>query len=139
MVKKVAGTILKELHHQDKEISLLFVDDRQITTLNEQYFKRSRPTNVISFPMAQGEFSEISPQLFGDVVISVETAMREARKSGLRFEEEVTRLLIHGILHLMGYDHIGRGRQEMQGVQDRLFDRLRPIRDTQPKDTRSKP
>lgn len=120
----MARTILRELNHPDKEISLLFVDDQQIKALNRRYFQRNRPTNVISFPMAQGEFSEVNPQLLGDVIISVETAMREARESGLSFEEEVTFLLIHGILHLMGHDHTGRGQQEMEIMQDELFDKL---------------
>jgi probable rRNA maturation factor len=120
----LARTILEELNHPDKEISILFVDDQQIKALNKQYFQRNRPTNVISFPMAQGEFSEVNPQLLGDVIISVETAMKEARKSGLSFEEEVTFLIIHGILHLMGHDHSGRGRQEMEMIQEELFDKL---------------
>jgi probable rRNA maturation factor len=127
------------LNQPNREISLLFVDDRQIKTLNERYFKRNRPTNVISFPMSQGEFPEINPQLLGDVVISVETAMREAQGSGLSFEEGIVFLLIHGILHLMGYDHTGDGRREMEAVQERLFNRLRPIRGTKPEDTLPKP
>jgi probable rRNA maturation factor len=120
----LARTILEELNHPDKEISILFVDDQQIKALNKQYFQRDRPTNVISFPMAHGEFSEVNPQLLGDVIISVETAIKEARESGLSFEEEVTFLLIHGILHLMGYDHTGREQQEMEMIQEELFDKL---------------
>jgi probable rRNA maturation factor len=89
--------------------------------------------------MSQGEFPEINPQLLGDVVISVETAMREAQGSGLSFEEGIVFLLIHGILHLMGYDHTGDGRREMEAVQERLFNRLRPIRGTKPDDTLPKP
>jgi probable rRNA maturation factor len=112
------------LNHQDKEIGVLFVDDREIRELNEQYLKRDRPTNVISFPMAQGEFSEINPQLLGDVVISVETAIREAHESDLSLEEEIAFLLIHGILHLLGYDHTGRDGGRMQMVQEGLIAKL---------------
>ena len=139
MIRRLARTILKELNHPDKEIGILFVDDRQIRDLNEKYFKRNRPTNVISFPMAQGEFSEINPHLLGDVVISVEMAIKEAQESGLSLEEEIAFLLIHGILHLMGYDHTRGGRQQMAVVQERLFNRLWLIRGTKPKDTLSKP
>ena len=120
----MARTILEELNHQDKEIGILFVDDREIRELNEQYLKRDRPTNVISFPMAQGEFSEINPQLLGDVVISVETAIREARESGLSLEEEIAFLLIHGILHLLGYNHTGRDGGRMEAVQEDLIAKL---------------
>ncbi len=134
MIRRLARTILKELNHPDKEIGILFVDDRQIRDLNEKYLKRNRPTNVIAFPMAQGEFSEINPQLLGDVVISVETATREAQESGLSMEEEIAFLLVHGILHLLGHDHTGVGRQQMAVAQERLFNRL-----IEPKDTLSDP
>jgi probable rRNA maturation factor len=135
----VARTILKELNHLDKEIGILLVDDRQIRELNERYLKVNRPTNVISFPMALGEFSEINPQLLGDVVISVETAKKEAQESGLSLEEEIAFLLIHGILHLMGYDHTSGGRQRMAVAQERLFRRLCLIRETKPEDILSNP
>lgn len=120
----MARTILEELNHPDKEISILFVDDQQIKALNKQFFQRNRPTNVISFPMAQGEFSEVNSQVLGDVVISVETARREARKSGLSLVEEVTFLLIHGILHLTGHDHTDRDGPEMEVIQEGLFNKL---------------
>jgi probable rRNA maturation factor len=139
MIRRVAITILKELNHPDKEIGILFVDDRQIRELNERYLKVNRPTNVISFPMAQGEFSEINPQLLGDVVISVETAKKEAQESGLSLEEEIAFLLIHGILHLMGYDHTRGGRQRMTVAQERLFSRLCLVRETKPEDILSNP
>ncbi len=137
MIRKLARTILRELNHPDKEIGILFVDDRQIRDLNQKYLKRDHPTNVISFPMAQGKFPEINPQLLGDVVISVETARREAQESGLSLEEEIAFLLIHGILHLMGYDHTRGNRGRMAVVQEGLFNRLRPIRGTKPKGTLS--
>jgi len=124
IIRRLARTILGELNQLDKEIGIVFVDDQQIRELNQRYLKRDRPTNVISFPMAQGEFPEINPQLLGDVVISVETAVREAEESGLSFEEEVAFLLIHGILHLTGYDHTGGGRPRMAVVQEALFNKL---------------
>jgi len=66
---------------------------------------RDGPTNVIAFPMQEGDFSNITPQLLGDVVICVETAQKEARSGGITMEERLYQLLIHGILHLFGYDH----------------------------------
>jgi probable rRNA maturation factor len=138
MITRVARTILKALNHSSKEISILFVDDRQIRDLNHKYLKRDFPTNVIAFPMAQGEFSEVTPQLLGDVVISVETAMKEAQESGLSLEEEISFLLIHGILHLVGYDDARGSRKQMEGVQEGLFNRLRLVRGRKPKDTPSR-
>lgn len=87
------------------ELSILLVDDSEIKTLNENYLNRSGPTNVIAFPMKEGDFSDINPQLLGDVVISIETAGREALQSGISTEERFEQLLVHGILHLFGFDH----------------------------------
>ncbi|MEA3437251.1 MAG: rRNA maturation RNase YbeY, partial [Thermodesulfobacteriota bacterium] len=84
---------------------ILLVDDSEIKTLNKDYLNRSGPTNVIAFPMKEGDFSDINPQLFGDVVISIETAGREALQSGISAEERFAQLLVHGILHLFGFDH----------------------------------
>ncbi len=89
----------------EAELSLLVVDDDGIAPLNRQYLGRTGPTNVIAFPMQEGAFSELSPHLLGDVVISVETCQREAEAAGIGFEKRFTELLIHGILHLFGYDH----------------------------------
>jgi probable rRNA maturation factor len=122
------------LNQLDKEIGIVFVDDRQIRELNQRYLKRDRPTNVISFPMAQGEFPEINPQLLGDVIISVETAVREAEEWGLSLDEEVAFLLIHGILHLMGYDHSKGHRGSMAMVEEGLFNKLGFTQGTKVKD-----
>ena len=89
----------------DGEISILLVDDPQIATLNQQYLDRQGPTNVIAFAMREGEFSHLTPHLLGDVVISMDTAAREAQEAGLRKARRFNELLIHGILHLFGYDH----------------------------------
>ena len=89
----------------EAELSLLVVDDEGIAPLNEQYLGRTGPTNVIAFPMQEGEFAELSPHLLGDVVISVETCQREAEAHGITFDKRFTELLIHGVLHLFGYDH----------------------------------
>ncbi len=86
-------------------MSLLVVDDDGMAPLNHQYLGRTGPTNVIAFPMQEGEFAGLSPHLLGDVVISVETCRREAEAAGISFEKRFTELLIHGILHLCGYDH----------------------------------
>jgi probable rRNA maturation factor len=87
------------------ELSILLVDDATIAQLNRQYLSRSGPTNVIAFPMREGEFADVSPQLLGDVVISVDTAEREGNDAGIALEVRLEELLVHGILHLFGYDH----------------------------------
>ena len=89
----------------DAEISILLVDDPQIAALNQQYLNRQGPTNVIAFAMREGEFSHLTPHLLGDVVISMDTAAREAQDAGITADDRLRELLIHGILHLFGYDH----------------------------------
>jgi probable rRNA maturation factor len=89
----------------EAELSILIVDDQQIAQFNHQYLKREGPTNVIAFPMRQGPFSDVAPDLLGDVVISADTAEREAQRAGISTQDRFDQLLIHGILHLLGYDH----------------------------------
>lgn len=105
------------------ELSIVLVDDGEITRLNRQYFHRNRPTNVISFPMGAGDPATPHPPILGDVVISTETAKREAAAVGGGAEEEVLFLLIHGILHLVGYDHEGSPgeRKKMEAKEGELF------------------
>jgi probable rRNA maturation factor len=90
----------------DGELSIVMVDDTRITELNQRYLQHAGPTNVISFPMREGDFSEINPQVLGDVVISMDTCAREAEGAGIPIEARLDQLLIHGILHLLGYDHV---------------------------------
>jgi probable rRNA maturation factor len=103
--EQAAKTILSALGCPDAELSVLLVDDTQIAVLNKEYLGRTGPTNVIAFPMQEGPFGDITPDLLGDVVISVETSDREANGGGIPPEERFLELLIHGILHLLGYDH----------------------------------
>ena len=93
--------------YQKWEISILLVDDPQITEINKTYLHRNRPTDVISFSQMEGAFSRLNTSLLGDVVISLETAQRQAHEHNNTLQDEIAFLLIHGILHLFGYDHEG--------------------------------
>ncbi len=84
---------------------MVIVDDDEIAELNERYLGHPGPTNVIAFPMQEGDFAHINPGLLGDVVISAQTAEREGQAAGMDFLHRFDQLLIHGILHLCGYDH----------------------------------
>lgn len=105
---------------------MVVVTDAEISELNEAYLNRKGATNVIAFPMREGDYSDICPQLLGDVVISVDTAQREAEAAGLFFEDRFTQLLIHGILHLVGYDHETNSddEREMEEKSAALFRRI---------------
>jgi probable rRNA maturation factor len=124
--------ILELLGTGQQELSLTIVDDEGIRTINRDYLRRDRPTNVIAFSLAEGDFGDVNPGVLGDVVVSVETAFREAREAGIPVEDAVLYLILHGILHLAGYDHegpkgIARARI-MSAVQQAVFFEIRGYR-----------
>lgn len=84
---------------------MVLVDDAAMAVLNRTYRGLAGSTDVLAFPMIEGRFREVSPDLLGDVVISTETARRQAKAAGSGLREELALLLVHGILHLVGYDH----------------------------------
>ena len=104
-IEKTARAILNDLDCPEGELSILFVDDHRIQALNQEYRRKDHPTNVLSFSMREGDFSQVTPELLGDVVISVDTAAAEAESADIPLGEHMAWLLIHGILHLFGYDH----------------------------------
>ncbi|TWI71670.1 putative rRNA maturation factor [Desulfobotulus alkaliphilus] len=97
--------ILSALGYPEAELSLLFVDDEAMREINLEYRNVDKSTNVLAFAMHEGEFSEINPDLLGDVVISTETALKEAREWEMNPDIRITQLMVHGILHLVGFDH----------------------------------
>jgi probable rRNA maturation factor len=118
--RKIRSTtikLLKYLDRADKEISLSFVNDESIQQLNNQYLNKDKPTNVLSFSLQEGEFNNINPHVLGDIVISVETAQADAAKSGLSLEQEIDFLIIHGLLHLIGYNHENTTKEETKKMQ----------------------
>lgn len=121
----MARKTLAELAIPDAELSIVLVDDDEIQALNRQYLHRDRPTNVLAFPMKEGEFSSLHPNLLGDIVISVETAQRQSNRFALNPVEMIILLMIHGILHLLGYEHkkSRKGAHTMAIRQKELFRR----------------
>jgi probable rRNA maturation factor len=90
-----------------------------IQEINRDYLGKDRPTNVISFAMQEGEGAGVQPDLLGDVVISAETAARDAGEAKTSFESELFFLLLHGILHLLGYDHERGSQVEAERMEAR--------------------
>ena len=128
-IRKTAQTLLNALGSPEGELSVLLTDDADIADLNKQYLDREGATNVIAFPMAEGEFAEISPDLLGDVVISMDTAAREAEMGETTIENRFKELLIHGILHLFGYDHETNeaDAQQMENKSEELLEAVRSV------------
>lgn len=103
--------------------TVAFVSDRTMRGLNRRWRGKAGTTDVLSFPAGQEEFERGAGLSLGDVVVSVEQAARQAAEHGLDFEGEVGQLILHGLLHLCGYDH-ERDGGEMNALELRLRRRL---------------
>ena len=104
--------------YEDHELSIVLTDNETIREMNRTYRNMDRPTNVLAFPMLEPMDADLpgfpvvpddagpgAPPLLGDVVISTEQAEQEAKTAGITLDERMSQLLVHGILHLVGYDH----------------------------------
>ncbi|HEY3819369.1 MAG TPA: rRNA maturation RNase YbeY [Polyangiaceae bacterium] len=105
----------------DAELSILLTDDDQIQKLNRLYRKKNRPTDVLAFALREGEHGERAGRLLGDVVVSIPTTRRQAEAAGREPGAELTMLLAHGLLHLLGWDHAtAREDRRMRRETERL-------------------
>ncbi|MCE5284677.1 MAG: rRNA maturation RNase YbeY [Pelosinus sp.] len=115
------------------EVSIVLSDDEYIHKLNYEYRGKDQPTDVLSFALSEGEEPEIidgpTEVLLGDIIISVETAMRQAAEYGHSLEREMAYLTVHGILHLLGYDHMAEEeKQEMRTEEEHILGLLGIVR-----------
>ncbi len=145
MIRFLATRLPPELHDQDLtraaealsrvlrikqplEISLSFATPQKIQVLNKVYRQKDRPTDVLSFSSREGALpKEVQAQTasWGDVVICPAYAKQEAKRRGLSLHEELVRLLVHGVLHLAGYDHATEAEElKMFRLQERLVEEL---------------
>jgi rRNA maturation RNase YbeY len=120
-VKRDAARLLRLLR-VDAELSIALIDDAEMQRLNRAYRQRDRPTDVLAFAMRDGEDGALHPSLLGDVVISLDTAARQAAARDASVGDEVRVLLVHGILHLLGYDH-----ERSPAAARRMFRRQRAL------------
>jgi probable rRNA maturation factor len=120
--------MMKLLQMSDSELSVLLTGDAQIAILNRIYRRKDRPTDVLAFAQREGEHGERAGAILGDVVISVETARRQAASRGVDVSTEVTMLLAHGLLHLLGWDHDTPAKdRRMRRETDRLCEAARVV------------
>ena len=115
-----SATALQVLHGEAQDATVAFVSDRMMRELNRRWRGKTGTTDVLSFPAQQDEFEKSGGQTLGDVVISVEQAERQAKENKLTLDEEIAQLILHGLLHLSGYDH-----STDDGEMNRLELRLR--------------
>ncbi|RLB05453.1 MAG: rRNA maturation RNase YbeY, partial [Deltaproteobacteria bacterium] len=125
-LEKKARKILSALGYTEAELSIALVDEQLMAELNEKYRGYSKPTNVLSFSMSEGDFPHLHPEVLGDVVICVPVAKREAEEGSLTLEQRLTELLVHGILHLVGFDHekSEKDAEKMKKKMEEIMDML---------------
>ncbi|MBI5411039.1 MAG: rRNA maturation RNase YbeY [Nitrospirae bacterium] len=134
-LRKVAQRILSEVGEQGALVSLSLVGDRRMRRLNRLYRGRDYPTDVLAFPMREAflrlapRAPRPAPELLGDVVISLPQAIRQAEGDGHSLDHELATLLIHGTLHLLGYDHErgGREAERMRRKERAIMRQVGPI------------
>lgn len=127
----LARRALELLGLADAELTVVLTDDAAIHKLNRSYRAKDKPTDVLSFSQLEGEtMPSPGPVALGDIVISVETAVRQAHSAGHPLDTELRRLFVHGLMHLLGHDHVHGGWQarRMREAEDRLLRRLRRSR-----------
>jgi probable rRNA maturation factor len=118
--------VLKHVGQSNSELSIAIVRDDEIAALNSAHRGKHAATDVLSFSLLEGEHSDQRGKLLGDVVIGIETAARQARAVHRGLDEEVARLLIHGILHLLGWDHEEPAEaRQMRAEERRLWRAIR--------------
>jgi probable rRNA maturation factor len=105
LLRRRAGRILAALDRGDAELSVRLVDDAEIAELNARFRGKAGPTDVLSFSLLEGAHAERRGALLGDVVMGVGVAQRQAARGRRTLDDELARLLIHGVLHLVGHDH----------------------------------
>lgn len=139
VVRALGDAMLASLDLEDAELSVLLTDDRRIQELNREHRHKDKPTDVLSFPLDEDEASPDSPRLLGDVVISLDTADRQARGRGRPLVEEVRFLLAHGILHLIGHDHAEPEEKRVMVAATRRLVRAAPLPEVAPAPRRKAP
>ena len=121
--QKFAQLALSRIGRKEADATIVFVSDRAMRDLNRRFRSRTSTTDVLSFPVELDEFEQVGRPNVGDVVISVSQAEKQAVTNGLDLENEIEQLILHGLLHLCGYDH-ETDNGEMNRIELRLRRRL---------------
>ncbi len=128
LVHRAASAALAELSPPrtgHSELSVVFSDDANIRTLNAGWRGKDKPTNVLSFPAFPATGDAALPPMLGDIVLAFETVAREAKLENKPLENHITHLVIHGLLHLLGWDHeTDEEAEAMEAVERRALARL---------------
>lgn len=140
-IPSLAGKVLQNIDHEHipvfvRELSISFVSDKEMQALNKHYRKKDKTTDVLSFSMIEGLTEKYSSAgalgvHLGDVIISHKQAFRQCKQFGTTPNQEIIRLIIHGILHLLGYDHEKVSEFEatkMRTIENLLFNKYKSVK-----------
>ncbi len=121
LLRRRAAALLRELRLEQAELSLALISDAEMAALNERHRGKTGPTDVLSFSLREGRHRGRAGALLGDVVIATGVAARQARALDHPLDEELVRLLIHGLLHLLGFDHVEPGEARRMRARERAL------------------
>lgn len=133
-ILRLSGRVLRQVKGtafaKGAELSVTWVGDAEMKRLNRAYRGKNKTTDVLSFPLLEGRKMPRIPKgplPLGDVVVSLSQTARQAKERGIPFRSELALLVVHGILHLLGYDHVTlREEKRMFGLQERLLKGFKP-------------
>ena len=124
-IEKIVKVVLKDLGDKNANVSIHFIGEKKIRTINKVYRKNDKPTDVISFAMKEGKNFPKTQEDLGDIFLCIPYIKLQARRASVTYKEELIRILIHGILHLFEYEHSSKaGAKKMFKLQERLLKKV---------------
>lgn len=121
-LKKLINQVIKRFSLEQAEFNIIFVDNNYIHNLNKEYRHVDRPTDVITFALEDNADIKLNHRVLGDIYISIDKALEQALEYGHSFQRELSFLTVHGILHLLGYDHMEKEDEKiMFALQDEIL------------------
>ena len=124
-IRLLVENILKS-EKVDSGVDVILVDDKFMTPLNRKFTNRNKTTDVLSFGMKENQRSAVEYPSLGDIYVSLDQAKRQAEEYQVKFEEEVRLLVVHGLLHLLGYDHRGKIEENRMRKKEKMYLKTSP-------------
>jgi len=118
---KILAENILDSEDQNTCVDLILVDDKFMRDLNRRFTGRNKTTDVLSFGMKEGKPESVEYPNLGDIYVSLDLAQRQSEEYGVKFEEEVRLLVIHGLLHLLGYDHKNKNQATIMRKKEKLY------------------
>ena len=122
-IRSIADVVLQKVEAQDAELSISIVGPRSMQQLNAEYRDKNQPTDVLSFALEEGEDLVSPVRMLGDVVICEKVLLQQAEEYDTTPQAELVRLLVHGILHLLGHDHMEAADAKKMRAQERKLEK----------------